>query len=157
MTELTDEAVKALLDGATPGPWEKMLGSHGRNKICATYPCINGLSALFTIADVNVPGESERGYTDDAFNPGVAEANTYLIAAAPRLARTVIALHAQLADAKAAQALVVERAAAVLDEIRYEHALFGDDGVDRLVSVGKAQAAIRALAEVQADARREGA
>jgi hypothetical protein len=69
----------------TPGPWEKMLGTHGRNKVCASYSCINGLSALFTIADVNVPEESERGYTDDAFNPDVAAANTSLIAAAPDL------------------------------------------------------------------------
>ncbi len=111
MTLLTKQQIEALLDGTTPGPWEKMLGTHGRNKICATYPCINGLSALFTIADVNVPEESERGYTDDAFNPDVAAANTGLIAAASDLARTAIDALARLEDAEAAQALVVEQAA----------------------------------------------
>ncbi|MBA3912163.1 MAG: hypothetical protein C0524_20350 [Rhodobacter sp.] len=100
MTDLTDDQVRALLDGTTPGPWEKMLGTHGRNKICATYPCINGLSALFTIADVNVPEEIERGYTDDAFNPDVAAANTGLIAAAPDLARTALDALARLEDAE---------------------------------------------------------
>ncbi len=69
----------------TLGPWELMLGNYGRNKVCASYGCINGLSALFTIADVRVPGDSERGYTDDAFNPEVAAANARLIVEAPTL------------------------------------------------------------------------
>lgn len=108
MTLLTKQEIEALLDGTTPGPWEKMLGTHGRNKICATYPCINGLSALFTIADVNVPEEIERGYTDDAFNPDVAAANTGMIAAAPDLARALLQARA---DAAAAVALAYEAAA----------------------------------------------
>ena len=53
-----------------------------------------------------------------------AEGNATLAAAAPDLARTVIALHAQLADAQAAQAMVVERAADMIeDNVRHAKGL----------------------------------
>lgn len=98
---LTDEAVKALLDGATPGPWRadgepwnRVVWSSAENRVCFMSHS-NGL--------------------DDARDIATSE----LVASAPNLARTVIALHAELAqaraDAKAAVAVVVERAAERLD------------------------------------------
>lgn len=90
MTDLitADEATK-LLDGATPGPWEadgdpwnRIIWSSAENRVCFMAHS-NGLDDARDIATSN------------------------LIAAAPDLARTVIALHAQLADAQAAVALVV--------------------------------------------------
>ena len=96
MTDLiTAEEAKKLLDGTTPGPWRaegdpwsRIVWSSAENRVCFMAHS-NGL--------------------DDARD--VATSN--LVAAAPDLARTVIALHAQLADAKAAQAMVVERAVGV--------------------------------------------
>lgn len=96
------QRLRTATKGVTEGPWEAMLGTHGRNKICASYLCINGLSALFTIADINVPDDAERGYTDDAFNPEVAAANTYFIAAArtliPEAAAEIARLQARIAE-----------------------------------------------------------
>ena len=92
---ITKEEVQKLLDGTTPGPWRaegdpwsRIVWSSAENRVCFMAHS-NGL--------------------DDARD--VATSN--LVAAAPDLARTVIALHAQLADAKAAQAMVVERAVGV--------------------------------------------
>lgn len=151
MTLLTKQEIEALLDGTTPGPWEKMLGTHGRNKICATYPCINGLSALFTIADVNVPEEIERGYTDDAFNPDVAAANTGMIAAAPDLARALLQARA---DAAAAVALAYEAAA---EFVGNEAPSFPDNVAWCVEDLAKAvralapDAGVKALAELRAE------
>lgn len=92
---ITAEEAEKLLDGTTPGPWRaegdpwsRIVWSSAENRVCFMAHS-NGL--------------------DDARD--VATSN--LVAAAPDLARTVIALHAQLADAKAAQAMVVERAVGV--------------------------------------------
>ena len=79
MTELTDEAVKALLDGATPGPWRadgepwnRVVWSSADNRVCFMAHS-NGLNDERDIATSN------------------------LAVAAPDLARTVIALHAEVA------------------------------------------------------------
>lgn len=93
---MTDEQLADLRARITPGPWELMLGSFGRNRICATHPCINGLSALFTIAHVNVPEESERGYTDDAFNPDAAAANAEAMRLVPDLLAEAVRLREAL-------------------------------------------------------------
>jgi len=97
MTKLTDEAVKALLDGVTPGPWRadgepwnRVVWSSADNRVCFMAHS-SGLNDARDIATSN------------------------LIAAAPDLARALLASRAELArvraDAAAAQALMVERAA----------------------------------------------
>ena len=128
MTELTYEAVKSLLDGATPGPWRadgepwnRVVWSSADNRVCFMAHS-SGLNDARDIATSN------------------------LIAAAPDLARTVIALHAQLADAQAAQAMVVERCAEFVERQgtwMQEHNLVGN-GYD-LVQQGKC---LRALAPI---------
>jgi hypothetical protein len=103
MTELDE--VKKLLDGATPGPWENT----SPTGIHASYMCINGLSALFTIARACVPDDAERGYTDDAFNPDTTKSNARFIAAARSL---VPAMAQEIAD------LLAERDAALAEVAR---------------------------------------
>lgn len=108
MTDLTDEAVKALLDGATPGPWvmETVRTSCGTCHRIGPFPRPAYASKSEGWACVY-----------DDYPPGVGSpdllANSRLIAAAPGLARALLDARAELAqaraDAKAAQALVVER------------------------------------------------
>lgn len=93
MTDLiTAEAAKKLMDGTTPGPWaadgdpwNRIIWSSAENRVCFMA--------------------HSNGLNDDQ-----DMATSRLVAAAPDLARTVIALHAQLADAQAAQAMVGDRA-----------------------------------------------
>lgn len=92
---ITAEEAGKLLDGTTPGPW-RAVGSD----ICVGL----GLRLRRLL-------KAWRTW-DDAGNE-TTTANAALSAKAPDLARTVIALHAQLADAKAAQAMVVEYFAAI--------------------------------------------
>jgi hypothetical protein len=78
------EELKALAEKATPGPWDAggaKFGGSGRIWINATYPCINGLAAKFTVASVVMPDEAEVEYTDGALNDDVASANAALIVA----------------------------------------------------------------------------
>jgi hypothetical protein len=78
------EELKALAEKSTPGPWDAggaKFGGSGRIWINATYPCINGLAAKFTVASVVMPDEAEVGYTDGALNDDVASANAALIVA----------------------------------------------------------------------------
>lgn len=78
MTDLiTAEEAGKLLDGTTPGPWEL---DGFRPHTAHVWP-VDGC--------------------DDPITGEIDIDNAHLIAAAPDLARTVIALHAQLADAKA--------------------------------------------------------
>lgn len=86
MTELTDDQVKTLLDGATPGPWTDRL-----------------------------PGEEGIVSTGDDLIPVayyVAQKNRPLIASAPDIARALLDARAELArvktDAATAMALRVE-------------------------------------------------
>ena len=99
MSDLTDEAVKALLDGATPGPWRadgepwnRVVWSSADNRVCFMAHS-SGLNDARDIATSN------------------------LVAAAPDLARALLDARAELArvktDAAAAMALVVERAAKI--------------------------------------------
>ena len=101
MSDLTDEAVKALLDGATPGPWRadgepwnRIVWSSADNRVCFMAHS-SGLNDARDIATSN------------------------LVAAAPDLARALLDARAELArlraDAQAAVALVVERAATQAD------------------------------------------
>lgn len=97
MTELTDSEVRALLDGATPGPWRadgepwnRIVWSSADNRVCFMAHS-NGLDDARDIATSN------------------------LAAAAPDLARALLDARTELAharaDAQAAVALMVERAA----------------------------------------------
>lgn len=77
---ITAEAAKKLLDGTTPGPWaadgdpwNRIIWSSAENRVCFMA--------------------HSNGLNDDQ-----DMATSRLVAAAPDLARTVIALHAQLAE-----------------------------------------------------------
>ena len=132
MTKLTDEAVKALLDGATPGPWRadgepwnRVVWSSAENRVCFMAHS-NGLNDERDIATSN------------------------LAAAAPDLARALLDARAELAQARAeAQAAVargMELAAGIL-AVRAD-VLLVDAGADaELVRVLDASvAAIRTAA-----------
>ena len=92
MTELTDDQVKALLDGATPGPWRadgepwnRVVWSSADNRVCFMAHS-NGLN-------------DERD-----------TATSNLVAAAPDLARALLAARAELARVKADAAVAVAEA-----------------------------------------------
>jgi len=84
MTDLTEEAVKALLDGATPGPWlwEKEEYDEGR-----CWHLAPGVLIL----------DADGGGPDGADE--IDAANARLIAAAPDLARALLDARAELAAA----------------------------------------------------------
>ena len=114
MTIITTEQAQKLLDEATPGPW--------RSDDAAVRLDDKSLIAL-------VYGNGRGSFMS----------NNRLFAAAPDLARTVIALHAQLADAKAAMALVRE----LREEIASSNKLLTDEArasLDRLERAETAEA-----------------
>lgn len=82
------DEIEKLLEGTTPGPWTA--DGNPQNRIVWS-PDGNRVCFMAHSSGLNDDGDI---------------ANSNLVAAAPNLARTVIALHAQLADAKAAQAMV---------------------------------------------------
>jgi hypothetical protein len=101
MTDLTDDQVQALLDGATPGPWRadgepwnRIVWSSADNRVCFMAHS-SGLNDARDIATSN------------------------LVAAAPDLARALLDARAELArvktDAAAAMALMVAQAATQAD------------------------------------------
>lgn len=115
MTELTDEAVKALLDGATPGPWvmETVRTSCGTCHRIGPFPRPAYASKSEGWACVY-----------DDYPPGVGSpdllANSRLIAAAPDLARALLASEAarKLAEERLAKALVArEKIKAAYEEL----------------------------------------
>lgn len=100
VAKVVEEAGK-VLEGVTPGPWRlSSLADYTPHSIQASYGCINGLSAWFTLAHINVPDESEVGMTDGAFSPEVADANARFIAwcreGVPALTATITAQAAQI-------------------------------------------------------------
>lgn len=125
------DEIEKLLEGTTPGPWRaegepwnRIVWSSADNRVCFMAHS-NGL--------------------DDARD--VATSN--LAAAAPDLARTCLALMAQLEDAEAAQALVLERAgiAVANTEIGFHDGISGDwRPMDGPSIISACCAAIRALA-----------
>mgnify|MGYP003514621241 CR=1 FL=1 len=164
MSDLTDEAVKALLDGATPGPWRadgepwnRIVWSSADNRVCFMAHS-SGLNDARDIATSN------------------------LVAAAPDLARALLDARAELArvktDAAAAMALVVERAAKIAtrhwegepeDSIAMEAAIRAlapadglaavealrvearENAMQALASMGQAQEAYEAQLEAEAE------
>lgn len=99
---ITAEEAQKRLDGTTPGPWTVEMG----NVPIADTGDYDGYCRLMAGGRVIFEqwGDDEQSEKDAA-----------LAGLAPNLARTVIALYAQLADAKAAQAMVLERAAELIN------------------------------------------
>ena len=93
MTDMTDDQVRALLDGATPGPWRA--DGEPWNRI------------VWSSADNRVCFMAHSSGLNDARDT----ATSNLVAAAPDLARALLDARA---DAQAAVALMVERAGKVL-------------------------------------------
>lgn len=119
MTDLTDEAVKALLDGATPGPWRadgepwnRVVWSSADNRVCFMAHS-NGLDDARDIATSN------------------------LAAAAPDLARALLAARSELAR-------LFRRAA---------EAIAADPAVKALVAEAEARGMERAANIAEADAK----
>ena len=81
-----------LAEEATPGPWKgrQPAYSEGATYIESELPCINGLSAWFSVALVPTPSPEELGYSDGAID---SDANAAFIAAANPA--TVLALLAE--------------------------------------------------------------
>ncbi len=135
MTDLTDESVKALLDGATPGAW-----------------AVNPKAA--TNVEAGRRGVAAcGGYFDNTSDGAYAvenEANAHLIAAAPDLARALLDARAELAQARAEAQAAVARGMELAAEILAVRAdvLLVDAGADaELVRVLDASvAAIRTAA-----------
>lgn len=98
MTDLTREQIEALLDGATQGPWQadgepwnRIVWSSAENRVCFMAHS-NGLDDARDIATSN------------------------LVAAAPDLARQLLATMTERDEAQAAQAGVVEMCAEIAEE-----------------------------------------
>ncbi len=113
MTDLTREQIEALLDGATPGPWACHFGND--NITCDCKYVLADYGGMGSIATIDVCKEMHGEWGDDnGPSVDVAKANARLIAAVPDLARQLLATLDALADAQAAQAMVVEQCAGVV-------------------------------------------
>ena len=104
MTDLTREQLETLLDGATQGPWQadgepwnRIVWSSAENRVCFMAHS-NGLDDARDIATSN------------------------LVAAAPDLARQLLATMTERDEAQAAQAGVVEEAARIAKNCVYQYA-----------------------------------
>jgi hypothetical protein len=88
-----NDLIERLPKGYTPGPWDVLSGDpyHIRKNL----PCINGLSAWFTLAWVYPPDDQEIGYSDGALDDNVAKANATLIALAPEMAEELARVTAE--------------------------------------------------------------
>lgn len=95
-----------LAEAATPGPWKgrQPAYSEGAAYIESELPCINGLSAWFSVAIVPAPSPEELGYSDGAID---SDANAAFIAAANPA--TVLALLAEIAALRAEHVHLVEQ------------------------------------------------
>ena len=111
MTELTDEAVKALLDGTTEGPWEAFIDDSGGQ--WTGWPLSIDAPAIADKTVVRTGGQWPYEW-DAKTSQDEACQNARLIAAAPDLARALLDARAEndrlRADAQAAVALVLEQA-----------------------------------------------
>ncbi len=96
MTDL--DKLEALAKAATQGPWKGRQPpySEGATYIEAELPCINGLSAWFSVALVPAPSEEEVGYSDGAID-GCSNA-AFIAAANPA---TILSLIASAREAAA--------------------------------------------------------
>lgn len=121
MTVMTKEQIEALLDGTTPGPWKVCETTiHGRKYggCWVEGPDVDDGDGRPHGLLIPISGSGgSMSYTTrvvDSQDHDHNDANAHLIASAPDLANTAIALHADLAqakaDAKIAVALVVEKA-----------------------------------------------
>ncbi len=126
MTDLTDESVKALLDGATPGAW-----------------AVNPKAA--TNVEAGRRGVAAcGGYFDNTSDGAYAvenEANAHLIAAAPDLARALLDARAELAQARAEAQAAVARGMELAAEIFAE--MWRENDGYRIAKIRAEAAAIR--------------
>ena len=134
MTDLTDESVKALLDGATPGPWRA--DGEPWNRI------------VWSSADNRVCFMAHSSGLNDARDT----ATSNLVAAAPDLARALLDARAELAAAQQREAGLVERAEKAEAE---RDKWFEGAGAHHAASMQQAQRADIAEAELAAAQQRE--
>ncbi len=141
MTDLTDESVKALLDGATPGRRVQFHGSYCPEAVGTPF------SDWDTSHDVSVIRPDGSRYRLAHYKHA---SDAYLSQMAPDLARALLDARAEItrlqADAQAAVARGMERAAGILD-VRADVALV-DMGAsaETVDALGAAADAIRAAA-----------
>ena len=116
MTDLTDEAVKALLDRATPGPWQSS---------AAAEQLPFGVMPRIYSADGTLLAEVGNLTLDqDAW-----EANAHLIAAAPGLARQLLATMDALAEAQKREASLRDAGERALRALKpFADRVFNDNG-----------------------------
>lgn len=98
MTDLTREQIEALLDVTTPGNWLASPDGNGEWGVDTD----DGWGIATVAASAGLKGDN-----------GFTEGNARLIAAAPDLARQLLATMTALVEAQAAQAVVVEMCAEV--------------------------------------------
>ena len=127
MTKLTDEAVKALLDGATPGPWRadgepwnRIVWSSADNRVCFMAHS-SGLNDARDIATSN------------------------LVAAAPDLARALLDARAELAQARADTEALSDPNAVHINML---HGTVAKPTLDQIVHLYGVDALCKALAPV---------
>lgn len=115
MTNLA--TLKALLAAATQGEWKARTNrTTGVVSIQVNLPCINGLSAWFTLFAIHPEDEATEGMSEGVLNDQTAPANAAFIIAAhnalPGLIAEVERLREAVAAAEAAgEARGLERAA----------------------------------------------
>lgn len=110
LRETADHAELArLAEAATPGPWKGRQPpySEGSTYIEAELPCINGLSAWFSVALVPAPSAEEAGYSDDAIDSGSNAA--FIAAASPSTVLELLSEIAALRDERDEAIRLLER------------------------------------------------
>ncbi len=169
MTKLTDEAVKALLDGATPGPWRadgepwnRVVWSSAENRVCFMAHS-NGLNDERDIATSNLAAAAPdlaRALLDARADAKVAVAVEKAVAVAEvysdaevmgritgdtEIADAISALASEDAIAEVAK-LRAERDAALADVARFQeertYVIGANDGWDAAVEQGEASPAV---------------
>ena len=98
----TEEEIRALVDGATPGPWCR--GSSVIGSLCVYGGGHGGNAGRYLIAQVDDIG-------------GTGAADTRFIAAAPTIAADALAMHAEIARLRAENERIRARLARVVPVI----------------------------------------
>ena len=147
--QLTDEAIQALLDGTTEGPWEAFIDDSGGQ--WTGWPLSIEASAIADKTVVRTGGQWPYEW-DAKTSQDEACQNARLIAAAPDLARALLDARAEndrlKKDAQAAVALVVKQCA---DEVRGSNlGLDINDIADDLLALAPADA-LGAVGALQRD------
>lgn len=140
MTDLTPEAVKAALDGATPGPWRIVPYDAGDVSEWGIYtPMIDG-SEEADRAVVHWAGFKQKYWQSADGNQKEIEANAFLIASAPDLAREYLRL-------KEVEKAAVEMADVLIVAIRKADDGMANTALEWLSSLKREHADFRASVE----------